>query len=236
LAAVRRVIAFSNLTNMTALMRRPPEPTHLALKGLYLAPPSFALTQAELVAAIADAAPTIDGDGSEPCWAAAQSAVLRDEILDPPPARPCSARAVLRDGRIAILFQNQLRGRPLIVSAGEQAKLWRCLDDTVEIILAAASGPAHVQFVANSAGSRVTAAYDAKGQPTASPAIEHASKARGDEWVVEVAIGIASLGRRGPWRLGLRRHDVQVQHLTWPKSSAAPIGVEPVGRLTLANR
>ena len=236
LAAVRRVIAFSDLMGMTALMRRPPEPTHMALEGLYLAPPSFSLTEAELTAAIAEAGPTIDGDASDPGWAAAQPAALRDEILDLPPSRPCAARVVCHGSRIALLFRSQLRGRPLIVSEGEETTLWRCLDDTVEVTVIAASGPAHVRFVTNSAGSHVATAYDAKGQPTEPPAIEHASRVQADEWVVEIAIDVASLGRKGPWRLGLRRHDVQVQHLTWPKSPATPIGIEPVGKLSMDSR
>jgi len=237
LTAVRRCVAFADVRNMTFLMRRPPEDTHLAVQGLYMAPPSFSLVAGhELRAFATKASPSIDGDPSDRCWTAAEPVGLQDEILSLPPLRRCSVRSVFRDGRVAFLCQSQLDGCPLIVSEGERQKLWRCLDDTIEIVMAAASGPAYVRFIANAAGSHVVSTYDSTGKPADAPRIKHASRVHADTWVVEVAIELAPLGPRGPWRLGLRRHDVQTQHLTWPRSPSVPVGVEPVGKFTVAGR
>lgn len=232
LSEVRRVLAMSEFTSVSLLMRRPPVATHMAVEGLYLAPPSFELAAGASVAAGASAtAPVVDGDASDACWAAAAPVALEDEVLDSPPLRPCSARVVSTPGSFGVLFESLLAQQPLVAPEDEARKLWRCSGDTVELVIAALDSPAHVRCVVGAGGELLTSAYDAAGRVLPPPAARHAATVRDDVWTVELSVGREGLGR-GPVGVCFQRHDVQIQHLTWPKSPGTPLGVEAIGRLS----
>jgi len=232
LTEIRRMVDLSDVAGMTVLMRRPPMPTHLALKGLYLAPMQFEAVQGATCACPrVSTPPVVDGNPSDACWAQATPIALEDEHLAAPPLRPVFLRAVSSGSRLYLHVGSQLGTPPDLVASADPNARWLITDDTVECVLRNQRTGNFLKLVVNSKGRTSAHVVSADGRRVAAqPQI--ASVVGSGAWRLEMAIDLAPLGGDGPpFGLQVRRQDTQIGSLVWPRDLALTEGVEAIALL-----
>ena len=230
LSEMRGIFDVSDLSLITVLKRRPPVPTHLALRGLYLAPLQTASVPGAQWPCVTGS-PTIDGNPDDPCWEKAKPVTLQDSRLSLPPIRPVSVRIAAHNGMLSLRVTSDVSGDPPRCSQDQTSTHWTVTDDTVEVLLTARDGRSHSRSLHDARGRMqcYTKGPDRPGEKTRA-----ASTVRDGQWQLEIAIDtrpFASAGRE--FGLSVRRHDMQTGTLIWPKDLTVPIGVEAVGKLVL---
>jgi hypothetical protein len=232
------MIDLSDVAGVTVLMRRPSVPTHLALAGLYLAPRQFErVADATCECPSVVAAPTLDGNPSDSCWTQATPVALRDEHLDVPPLRSAHVRVVWADRRLCLLVESETGGAPLVTTEGDAEKRWGLLDDTVECLIRNPKTGDFLNLVVNSRGrcSALVGSADGSHRSAVQPQI--ASSVTAQLWRLEMAADLRPLGGEAQeWEFNVRRHDVELGSLVWPRDLASPEGFEPMGVLSVKTR
>jgi len=236
LIEMRRLIDLSDVALVTLLMRRPKVKTHLGVHGLYLAPVRFAKVRgAKYSCPRAVQPPTIDGDPSDECWRAASAARLRDEMLSVPPSQPVTLRATASQRRVCFLVECTVRDPSALCVTQGDGKRWAASDDTIELFVRSPKTKAWIKHVVNPAG-RTKSQLFRPGKTDIAPAgVETASSLRNGRWIVEMSLDRTRLGDTTGTELGLnvRRRDRQLGPLIWAKDDSLPVGVEPLGTLTI---
>lgn len=230
LAEVRGLIDLADLPSITALMRRPPVATHLAIRGLYLAPAQFAVVS-NAAYPCHTGGPAIDGSAADACWQQAKKVALEDSALDAAPVRPVTFRAVRAGKRLSFLFQAQLLGEEPRCAKDDSDRAWPVLDDTIQLLLAGPKQERWVRIVFNATGRRRVTPVGMAAEP------QIACSVANGVWTAEVGIDVGDApAPQAAWGLQVQRHDTQTGHLVWPKAPGLPVGVEPLGCVTPVGR
>ena len=231
-----KTVSLADVGRLTLLMRRPPIATHLAVRGLTLAPARFKRTKTgRTLSTQAPVPPGVDAHTGDPCWTTAPVLELQDATLAIPPLQPVTARIVRTGTTLYFLVESTIRDRKPLVASTTPDGAWEATDDTIEIILRNPQNGMWLRHVANSADLATTRIFQGNSVEARLLPSQSASRITDSAWFLEASFELEALdaGNTTKLELNIRRHDRQLGPLVWAKDDHLPEGIIPVGVLAL---